>query len=107
MVDFFQISRDGEHVGKVTSACHSPRLEKSIGYAMIPIELAQLGAELEVDVAGDQREVVVVEMPFIDPNKESASNDSRPNTDRQDRRSGDFLRRPRLEGTRSTASSRR
>ena len=54
----------------MTSACHSPRFEKNIGYAMMPLELVQLGAELEVDVAGDRRETVVVEMPFIDPKKE-------------------------------------
>jgi len=60
----------GEPVGRVTSACHSPRLEKNIGYAMVPIELARLGTALEVDVAGDRREAVVVEMPFIDPKKD-------------------------------------
>jgi glycine cleavage system aminomethyltransferase T len=72
MVDFFAVHRGGEHVGRVTSACHSPRLEKNIGYAMVPIELAELGTELHVDVAGDRREAVVVEMPFIDPEKETA-----------------------------------
>jgi glycine cleavage system aminomethyltransferase T len=70
MIDFFPVSRGGERVGQVTSACRSPRLDKNIGYAMVPIELAQLGTELEVDVAGDGREAVVVEMPFIDPKKE-------------------------------------
>ena len=70
MIDFFPVSHDGAHVGKVTSACHSPRLDKNIGYALVPIELAKLGTELEVDVAGDRREAVVVEMPFIDPKKE-------------------------------------
>jgi glycine cleavage system aminomethyltransferase T len=70
MIDFFPVTHGGERVGQVTSACHSPRLEKNIGYAMVPIELAQLGTELEVDVAGDRREAVVVEMPFIDPKKD-------------------------------------
>jgi glycine cleavage system aminomethyltransferase T len=70
MIDFFPVRHGGERVGQVTSACHSPRLEKNIGYAMVPIEFAQLGTELEVDVAGDRREAVVVEMPFIDPKKD-------------------------------------
>jgi aminomethyltransferase len=70
MIDFFPVSHDGERVGQVTSACHSPRLEKNIGYAMVPIALAELGTELEVDVYGDVRDAVVVEMPFIDPKKE-------------------------------------
>jgi glycine cleavage system aminomethyltransferase T len=64
------VSRRGERVGKVTSACHSPRLDKNVGYAMVPIELAELGTELEVDVAGDRRDAVVMAMPFIDPKKE-------------------------------------
>jgi glycine cleavage system aminomethyltransferase T len=70
MIDFFPVTHRGERVGHVTSACHSPRLEKNIGYAMVPIELAQHGTELEVEVAGERREGVVVEMPFIDPKKE-------------------------------------
>jgi glycine cleavage system aminomethyltransferase T len=70
MPDFFPVRHDGEPVGRVTSACHSPRLEKNIGYAMVPIELAQLGTELEVEVDGASREAIVVEMPFIDPRKE-------------------------------------
>jgi aminomethyltransferase len=70
MIDFFPVSHDGREVGRVTSACHSPRLEKNIGYAMVPIELAELGTELAVDVYGDTRDAVVVGMPFIDPKKE-------------------------------------
>ena len=70
MIDVFPVTRGGEPVGRVTSACHSPRLGKNIGYAMVPVELAELGTELEVEVDGDQRDAVVVEMPFIDPKKE-------------------------------------
>lgn len=70
MVDFFPVRHHGGHVGQVTSACHSPRLEKNIGYAMVPTELAELGTELEVEVDGESREASVVEMPFIDPKKE-------------------------------------
>jgi aminomethyltransferase len=70
MIDFFPVSRNGERVGRVTSACHSPRLEKNIGYAMVPTEHSELGTELEIDVYGDMRDAVVVQMPFIDPKKE-------------------------------------
>jgi glycine cleavage system aminomethyltransferase T len=70
MIDVFRVSRRGERVGEVTSACHSPRLAKNIGYVMVPVDLAELGTELEVEVDGDQRDAVVVEMPFIDPKKE-------------------------------------
>ena len=70
MIDLLPVHRRGARVGHVTSACYSPRLEKNIGYAMVPIELAELGTELGVEVDGDVREAVVVEMPFIDPKKE-------------------------------------
>jgi aminomethyltransferase len=70
MIDVFPVTRGGEPVGRVTSACHSPRLGKNIGYAMVPVELAELGTELGVEVDGDRRDAVVVEMPFIDPKKE-------------------------------------
>jgi aminomethyltransferase len=70
MIDYFPVSQDGRQVGRVTSACYSPRLEKNIGYAMVPVELAEPGTELEVDVYGDARDAVVVGMPFIDPKKE-------------------------------------
>jgi glycine cleavage system aminomethyltransferase T len=70
MIDVFPVSRHGERLGQVTSACHSPRLDKNIGYAMVPIELADLGTELDVEIEGDRRDAVVVAMPFIDPKKE-------------------------------------
>jgi glycine cleavage system aminomethyltransferase T len=70
MVDYFPVSHEGGQVGRVTSACHSPRLEKNIGYAMVPVEVAELGTELEVEVEGETREAIVVQMPFIDPKKE-------------------------------------
>ena len=70
MVDVFPVQVDGRRVGQVTSACHSPRLEKNIGYAMVPIEHAELGTQYEVEVPSGTTSAVVVEMPFIDPKKE-------------------------------------
>jgi aminomethyltransferase len=55
----------------VTSACYSPRLEKNIGYAMVPIELAEFGTELEVEAPTGRQSAVVVRRPFIDPEKET------------------------------------
>jgi glycine cleavage system aminomethyltransferase T len=71
MIDFFPVSKDGERIGEVTSACFSPRLEKNIGYAMVPIEHAELGTELEVERPEGKTSAVVVEKPFIDPKKET------------------------------------
>jgi glycine cleavage system aminomethyltransferase T len=70
MVDFFPVLLgDRDPVGQVTSACWSPRLEKNIGYAMLPVELAEFGAELEVEAPRGRSAAVVVPKPFYDPAK--------------------------------------
>jgi glycine cleavage system aminomethyltransferase T len=71
MIDVFPVHKGGERIGKVTSACHSPRLEKNIGYAMVPTEHSELGTELEVERPEGVVSAVVVEKPFIDPKKET------------------------------------
>jgi aminomethyltransferase len=49
----------------------SPRLEKNIGYAWVPIELAREGSALEVDWPfGGPVDAAVVALPFVDPRKE-------------------------------------
>ncbi len=71
MIDVFPISVDGRTVGRVTSACFSPRLEKNIGFAMLPIEFAKLGTSLTVETPiSGAVEANVVEMPHWDPKKE-------------------------------------
>src|SRR5438105_3959386 len=75
MMDFFLVYADGKNIGKVTSACFSPRLEKNIGYAMVPIEYTELGTELEVERPAERTSAVVVRRPFIDPEKEIPKQD--------------------------------
>jgi glycine cleavage system aminomethyltransferase T len=72
MIDVFPVSdpRDGTVIGQVTSACYSPRLEKNIGYAMVPIEFTENGTELAVDTPAERTSAVVVPKPFLDPTKE-------------------------------------
>jgi aminomethyltransferase len=65
------VSAGGETVGRVTSAVYSPRLEKNIGYAMLPVALSSLGTLLQVSILGvGERRATVVPRPFIDPGKE-------------------------------------
>jgi glycine cleavage system aminomethyltransferase T len=75
MVDFFPVYANGERVGNVTSACYSPRLEKNIGFAMVPIELAEFGTGVEVETPSERTSAVVVRRPFIDPEKEVPKQD--------------------------------
>ena len=66
------VNRDSFPIGQATSAVYSPRLEKNIGYAMVPIEYAGLGTLLTVVVPGSgERPTRVVKKPFIDPKKET------------------------------------
>ena len=64
------MSAGGSRVGRITSAIYSPRLKKSIGYAMVPTQHAELGSKLQVSIpdVGD-REATVVPKPFVDPEK--------------------------------------
>jgi len=64
------VEAEGRPVGKVTSAIYSPRLEKNIGYAWVPVELSQVGTELTVETPVGARGASVVSMPFVDPGKQ-------------------------------------
>jgi glycine cleavage system aminomethyltransferase T len=70
MLDFFPVSVGGAEVGRVTSACYSPRLERNIGFAMLPIEHSELGTSLEVQTPKATVAATVVQMPHWDPTKE-------------------------------------
>jgi aminomethyltransferase len=61
---------DGSTVGAVTSALYSPRLEKNIGYAWLPVELAEIGASVTVETPSRKAGATVVAKPFVDPTKE-------------------------------------
>lgn len=57
-------------VGRVTSAIWSPRLERNIGYAMVPVAHAEIGSTIHVRVPdGDLRAARVVPRPFFDAKK--------------------------------------
>lgn len=64
------VTAGGRTVGQITSAIHSPRLKKNIGYAMVPLSHAAPGVHLGVTIPGvGDRSATVVAMPFIDPKK--------------------------------------
>jgi len=66
----WDVSRNGEAVGKMTSVIYSPTLETNIALVMITMDCQELGTELEVATPDGPRRAVVVEMPFVDPNHE-------------------------------------
>lgn len=67
---FWPVVRGGERIGKVTDAVWSPRLERNIGYAWVPIELAAPGNRLDVESEHGPLTVTTARIPFIDPRKE-------------------------------------
>lgn len=68
--EFWPVHKDGRQVGRVTNAVHSPRLEKNIGYAWVPIELSKVGTKLAIEAIFGQATARVVTMPFLDPKKD-------------------------------------
>ncbi len=70
---FWPVLQEGEQIGRVTSAIYSPRLEKSIALAMINIEHAASGTDLQVHKLSETRTCTVVPIPFYDPKKSLAS----------------------------------
>ena len=60
----------GERIGTVTSAIYSPRLERNIGFAWLPVERSTLGERVAVETEWGPRHGIVMEMPFVDPGKQ-------------------------------------
>lgn len=58
------VLHQGREVATVRSGTWSPTLEKAIGTALLPAELAATGTELQVAVRKRQIDAVVVDLPF-------------------------------------------
>ncbi|MEX6504567.1 glycine cleavage T C-terminal barrel domain-containing protein [Pseudomonas zhanjiangensis] len=70
---FWPVEDNGEQVGKVTSAVHSPRLKQNIALAMVSIEQSAIGTALKVQTPSGEMNATVVETPFFDPKKKIAA----------------------------------
>src|SRR5699024_7182514 len=71
MIDTFPVhDPHGLQIGEVTSACHSPRLERNIGYAMVPIAYYETGTRLVVHTQHGPQDAVVADKPFLDAKKD-------------------------------------
>ncbi len=70
---FWPINKNGDVVGKVTSAVYSPRLGQNIALAMVAVEYAHIGAEVEVVTSDGPTRATIVERPFYDPKKQIAA----------------------------------
>jgi aminomethyltransferase len=55
---------NGERLGQVTSGSPAPFLKKNIGMAYVPIEFANAGQQIEIDVRGRLVGAQIVPLPF-------------------------------------------
>jgi len=65
MPEAFPVHHDNQRVGFVSSACYSPRLEKNIGFAMVPVGLSANGTTLQVETPHGAESATVVDKPFL------------------------------------------
>jgi 4-methylaminobutanoate oxidase (formaldehyde-forming) len=61
------VRMDGEVLGRVTSGGYGYSVERSIAYAYVPAELAEVGRPAEVEIFGDWVSGTVAEEPLWDP----------------------------------------
>ena len=62
--DGFDVFIDGGKAGFVTSGSPAPFLKKNIGLAFVPIEFANVGQEIKIDVRGKHLTAQIVPTPF-------------------------------------------
>ncbi|MBI5304683.1 MAG: glycine cleavage system aminomethyltransferase GcvT [Chloroflexi bacterium] len=60
----YEIVKDGETVGNITSGMFSPTFEKNLALGYVTPELAAIGTELQVVVRGNPLHAKVVKTPF-------------------------------------------
>ena len=63
------ITIGGEPAGEMTCCVYSPRMDRNIGYAMLPIEHTVVGTKLTLHTPFDVREAEVTTTPFVDKDK--------------------------------------
>jgi aminomethyltransferase len=66
------VSQDGSQIGYVSSAIHSPRLNKNIALALVARDFTGLGQKATIETEFGTRLATVVPKPFFDPKKSIA-----------------------------------
>ena len=68
--DFWPLVKGDARLGRVTAGAWSPRLERNIGYAWVPIRWEAPGSEFEAETPRGRVPVTVASLPFVDPSKD-------------------------------------
>jgi glycine cleavage system aminomethyltransferase T len=64
------ILADGRPIAYVASGGYGHVVDRSIAFAYLPVEQAEPGTELEVEILGERRSSTVVPQPLYDPQNE-------------------------------------
>ena len=67
------LDAEGREIGYVTSGSPAPFLKKNIALAYVPLEFANLGQELKVEIRGQGVKAMVVPTPFYRRPKKTSS----------------------------------
>ena len=65
----WDIYKNQQYVGQVTSAVYSPRLEKNIALAIVDIEYSDIDTSLKIKIDDEMADAIITKKPFFDPNK--------------------------------------
>ena len=68
--DLWTLFKGDAALGRVTAGAWSPRLERNIGYAWVPIRWEEPGSEFEAETPRGRVPVTVAPLPFVDPAKD-------------------------------------
>jgi len=68
--DVWPLVKGDAKVGRVTAGAWSPRLERNIGYAWVPIRWEAPGSTFEAETPLGRVPVTVAGLPFVDPTKD-------------------------------------
>ena len=68
--DSWTLVKGDAPLGRVTAGAWSPRLERNIGYAWVPIRWEEPGSEFEAETPRGRVPVAVASLPFVDPGKD-------------------------------------
>ena len=60
----YPILDDGAKVGTVTSGTLSPSVDRGIGMGYVPVDVAEPGTVVQIDIRGRLRDAEVVPLPF-------------------------------------------
>ena len=67
--DVWPLYKGDARFGRITAGAWSPRLERNIGYAWVPIRWEAPGSAFEAETPRGRVPVTVAQLPFVDPGK--------------------------------------